>query len=146
MSHQPSARRPATPLHLMSSRLTFALCQPSPLLKPASGLPSSFPCLFFPCVPSPHIINTPQPSPSLHPHSTPLEPLTSKACQLNMSLIRAGGACSPGLGGAGGGEGGGGQLSITTGESHTPSDNQRKSSDLINLSFLACCGLLLYSF
>lgn len=60
---------------------------------------------FLPCVPSPHIINTPQLlcPPHTHPYRSPpqhpLEPLTSKACQLNVSLIRAGGACSLGVGG-----------------------------------------------
>lgn len=101
---------------------------------------------FFPCVPSPHIINTPQLTtppkhththiPTLHPLSTPLEPLTSKACQLNMSLIRAVVACSLGWGMAFL------QLSITTSESHRLSDNQRKHSDLIHISILACSGLL----
>lgn len=106
VSHQPA--RPVTPIPVMGSRLAFAPCQPSPHLKPAFGLTSSLPPLLFSLVshrrtssiPLNSSVNPPNSlaphshTPTLHPFSTPLEPLTSKACQLNMSLIRAGGACA----------------------------------------------------
>lgn len=105
VSHQPSVKS----LQFISScdefQTGFAPCQPFPPPKTCLWSPYIPPSLaFLPCVSLPHIINTPQllcpppHTPTLHPLSTPLGPLTSKACQLNMSLIRAGGARSLGVG------------------------------------------------
>lgn len=97
-----AASLPVTLVHVIRSRLVFAPWQLPPHLKPASGLPSSLSFCFSPLCP----IGTHHqyPSPQVHcqpsPHSAPLEPYTSKACQLNMSLIREGGACSQGVEGS----------------------------------------------